>query len=290
MLIGILLSNANKDVISINQLGLVFGEDIPPQENIENVLLNKGMPIQMGPYWVTYESDSISEPNTFYKVRYDRKEKLSDTATESFYLYPYAQVNPKMGLISNPSTKRYLTKDIFTHVSMVANKETAEEAPQTFSEFMLAVGDTANTTSSSIVLRTINPEPQNLGYVRAEGDIAAGAMLSITRNGKTVQAEPIYYIRDNVENNVSATLDDLNMTIDFTKIEPQSGKIKLQVTERELPMEYIIMKAIEFPFINMLWFGGLLTIVGFLLSMYRRITEKVRPVKQIGSEQKQVAA
>ncbi len=290
MLIGILISNANKEVISINRLGLVFGEDIPAQENIENVLLNKGMPIQMGPYWVTYEEDSISEPNTFYKVKYERKENKSDKASESFYLYPYAQINPKMGLISNPSTKHYLYKDIFTHVSMVANNEDADEAPQTFSEFTMAIGDTVNTTTSSLILKSINAEPQSFNYVPAEGDISAGAVMTVMRNGQSRNVEPVYYIRDNIENSADAVIDDLNITVSFKKINPKAGTINLEVTERELPMEYIIMKAIEFPFINMLWFGGLLTIIGFFMSLGRRIRDKVRPMKRLEKSNKQIAA
>ncbi|MBK7139172.1 MAG: hypothetical protein IPH74_09155 [Bacteroidetes bacterium] len=40
--------------------------------------------------------------------------------------------------------------------------------------------------------------------------------------------------------------------------------------------KYIIMKAIIFPWINLLWLGSLFMVAGFLISMYKRIGDRNR--------------
>jgi len=40
--------------------------------------------------------------------------------------------------------------------------------------------------------------------------------------------------------------------------------------------DYIIMKAIVFPYINFLWGGTILMVIGFLLSIFRRLKEYKR--------------
>lgn len=38
-------------------------------------------------------------------------------------------------------------------------------------------------------------------------------------------------------------------------------------------MDYIILKAIEFPYINLLWLGTFILIIGFVLSIIQRFKE-----------------
>jgi cytochrome c-type biogenesis protein CcmF len=45
------------------------------------------------------------------------------------------------------------------------------------------------------------------------------------------------------------------------------------VTEKELSSDFIIMKAIVFPYIKLVWLGGIIAFLGIFLSMYRRFTE-----------------
>ena len=88
--------------------------------------------------------------------------------------------------------------------------------------------------------------------------------------GKKYAAEPIYYIRNNVENFVDAEVDEVNMNIKFQKILPKEGKVQLGITERNEPAEFIIMKAISFPYINVLWLGCFVMVIGFFISMRHR--------------------
>ena len=230
-----------------------------------------------GDYWVTYQGDSMVAPDTYYKVKYERKKAENDPPKEVFTLYPNAQKNPRMGLLANPDTKHYLTKDVFTHVSSVANNDEEPDNGLQMKELELAIGDTALTNGAFVILKGINPEPFSTRYTRVDGDIAAGAQLQIIdMAGKKYDAEPIYYIRDNTENHVEATVPERDMTIRFDKIIPEKGSIKITVFEKEKPRDFIIMKAIVFPFINLLWLGCLLMFVGFMISLANRRKELKR--------------
>lgn len=283
ILVGILLSSAKKEVISLNTLGIDYGKDFKEKDKAENVLLYRNKPIQMNEYWVTYLGDSTVAPNTYYKVRYEKKKNVEDVADENFTLYPNAQINPKMGLLANPSTKHYWTRDIYTHVSSVAQKQD-NDTGESLTEITLAIGDTAITNGSFITLKAIDPQPAHARYLPLKGDVAAGAQLEITDiNGKKYEAKPMYYIRDNTENSIEADIADMDMTIKFDKIIPQEGKIKLSVIERSTPEDFIIMKAIVFPYINVLWLGSFVMVIGFGISFLHRRRERVAVKKQVAN-------
>lgn len=284
LLLGALISAGKQEVISLNTAGIDYGEAFNDQNKRENILLYKDRPIQMGPYWVTYVGDSLVPPNTLYKVRYEKKVNEEDKPTEVFTLYPNAQINPNMGLIANPDTRHYLTKDVFTHVSSVADKSKDNESEQ-LKEIELAPGDTAITGGSFIILKTINPNPASPSYVPLRDDIAASAQLEIIDvNSKRYTAEPIYYIRNNAEFGVDAEVEAMNMTIKFDKIFPDKGKIKLSVIERNKPVDFIIMKAIIFPYINVLWLGCFIMAIGFFISAAHRLRQLKPQGKKTSSQ------
>ena len=49
--------------------------------------------------------------------------------------------------------------------------------------------------------------------------------------------------------------------------------IELGIKESKGIMKYITLKAFQFPFINILWIGVLVTTFGFLLSMWHRFSK-----------------
>lgn len=281
MLLGILFSSAKKEVISINALNIDFGGSFKEKDNRENILLEKNSPAKMGNYWVVYEGDSAVGIDRYFKVRYEQKENQDDPSKKTFYLYPHAQLNPKMGLLANPSTKRFWYQDLFTHVSSIAQPQD-NETGETLSELELGRGDTAAANNCRILLREVNPRPAHPRYLPMAGDIAVGAHLEIlTAEGKKYEAEPVYFIRDNQENSLEVSVEKLNMTIKFNKIvldkkDLANSKIKLSVVERTPPKDFIIMKAIVFPGINLLWLGCFVMVTGFGISLLHRRKEKLK--------------
>ena len=68
--------------------------------------------------------------------------------------------------------------------------------------------------------------------------------------------------------------DDIGLKFRFSKIDPQAGKIEITYFKKKSQLrDYIIMKAIMFPYINLLWGGTIVMVIGFLLAIVRRIKE-----------------
>ncbi len=276
MLLGVLISASKKQVISFNNAGLDYGEGFSAQDKVENVFLPRGQAIQMGDYWVTYADNHTERFDTYYQINYERKKNEKDRPKESFTLQPYAQINPKMGLVSNPSTKHYWDRDIFTFVSSIPNNDDPAQQEQTYKDFEMAIGDTVATSQALIILKSLNPAPLHTEYIPVPNDIAVGAVLELRTLGQSYDLEPIYYIRQSVENRIPAQVDGLGITVNFEKVLPQKSKVKLSVVETSQGLDYVIMKAMVFPFINVLWLGCVVMALGFAMSIVQRYREGKR--------------
>src|SRR5439155_570419 len=107
----------------------------------------------------------------------------------------------------------------------------------------------------------------------SEKDLAVGAQLKITDvNLNRYDVEPVFVIKDMVSFSKEATLDTLGLKFAFTRIDPEKGKMEIVVSEKKSnKKEFIIMKAIVFPGINILWTGCFIFIFGMLLTIRKRI-------------------
>ena len=107
-----------------------------------------------------------------------------------------------------------------------------------------------------------------------DSDVAIGAKLEIVSNGKTYQAEPVYMIKSKNVYTFSRTVDDIGLKLSFTRIIPDKNKFEITVYQQpENKKPWIVMRALDFPYINFLWSGTIIMIIGFLLSIFRRNKE-----------------
>lgn len=277
MLIGILLSSYNKNVISLNTLGVEFdmGKETPGEnqkESRENVLLFRGKPTEMDGYWLTYIGDTTIGPDHFYSVQYIKKD--GDKIIEKFILKPNAQINPKMGLVSNPDTKHYLTKDVFTYITSTIDKSKIKDTTE-YKSKKVSIGDSIYFANGVMVFEGFDPNIKNPNYKAQQGDVAVAAKLSmLNMNGTTAKASPVYFIRNGIENKLVDTLKSFEIQVRVGKIIPAEEAVEIEYKQPNALNDYIIMKAIVFPYINLLWLGTILMVLGFLMSLYKRFTSK----------------
>ena len=279
MLLGIVIAASRQTTISKDTIGLLDGyfpagspEAKTPRENL---YLARNMPMQMGPYMVTYEGDSTAarDPKRYYKVHYERKDKQG-RVVESFNLFPDAFINPQGqdGLIANPSSKHYWNRDIFTYVTSVFDPSKFKDTAQ-YEHHVIAPGDTVFFSNGYLLLESLDTHPASERYQPQTGDLAVGARLAVHDNdGHTYTAEPIYVLRDSsYQMSVPDTVSQLELYARFDRILPEQKKIDLAVKQSGAVNDYIVLKAFIFPYINVLWIGTLIMIFGFLISIRYRI-------------------
>ncbi|MFI5219454.1 MAG: cytochrome c biogenesis protein CcsA [Bacteroidia bacterium] len=277
ILLGALISNANSKVISRNVLNVDLGKDFP---NNENIMLTKGDTLKMAEYYVTWSGKKKEGVNIFYDIDYLKSDHISGKFEKQFTLQPIVQVNERMGNVAEPATKHFFFKDIYTHVTYAdlqsdeskSDSDTNYNAPQSHS---LSIGDTISTSNSLIVFSGINKNADKKKLELTDRDIAVAAQLDILDvNKKYYRCEPVFVIKNNIAISQPALIDELGLKIRFIKIDPEKEKFEITIAERkENKRDFIIMKAIIFPHINILWTGCILMIIGSCIAIRKRIKE-----------------
>jgi cytochrome c-type biogenesis protein CcmF len=266
-LVGVLISQGKKEVISTNG---VNAKDFDPKERAENILLLRDSTDKMGEYFVTYFGQDSGNNSTFYKVKYELKDK-EGKVNDEFVLAPEAGVMKGGSLNSNPDTKHYWSKDVFTHVSSVPDNSKLKDS---VSIVEAAVGDTLYTSNSYLIVNSFTARPDMPADFDKDGKLMVGVNIAAkTTDGKSYDIQPVFIIDTRNDNELSSKqseVTELGLKVEINKINPETQKVSLQLTETERPIDFIIMKAIIFPFINLVWLGGIVTFLGAFISAWRR--------------------
>jgi cytochrome c-type biogenesis protein CcmF len=273
ILLGALISNSKKEIISQNVKNINLGKDFPNQENI--LIEQKTDTLPMGKYYVTFKDKEKKGVNVYYTIEYFQLNRSTGMKEKAFELHPVYQLNERMGNVSEPSTRHFFTKDIYTHLTYVEPEDENSgqgeyQAPKTIN---IAIGDTFMTSNSFVILGGLSKDVDRVEFGLRDSDIAVGAQLLIEDiNRKRYTSEPIFVIKNYNAFSKESAVDSLGLKFSFSKIDPSTGKIELQVSEKKTNHhEFIIMKAIIFPGINILWTGCLMMIVGSIISIRRKI-------------------
>lgn len=285
LLVGALVAAATNKVISVNNTGIGFGDEFAKSNNPrENIILYKDEPTKMDRYTVTYLGDSVQGVNTYYRINYKVIDESNGTVKENFTLYPNAQQNAKMRqIIASPDTRHYLFHDVYTHVSSVPLKQEDHEDHEGHSDdenyekpatYEVNVGDTVRFKRGYILVKGINRNAQIQNIPVGKKDIAIGLQLEINSNGKIFPSEPIYLLKDGSKFDFGKKIDEMGLKLRFTNIYPDKDKLELMVYQKaKVEKDWVVLKAIEFPYINLLWGGTIIMVIGFTLSIFRRNKE-----------------
>ena len=255
--------------MSYNTTGIFmdFGKESKEKPG-ENLTLIKGIPTKMGDYMVTYDRDSTHPKKSlwYYHLKFEKDGK------ESFALSPNAFVNYKgnQGLMANPDAKHYLTHDIFTYITSLPDPSKVKEDTSTFRTEDLRPGDTAFYSRGFVILEDISSTKEVPGIEFGSGDSASVATVKILS-----KTSSIYTVKPTVINMKGGvyskpdTVIQESLVLQLQKVE--GGKVTLGLKESDSVMQYVTLKAYKFPFINVLWIGTILMVIGFFISMAWRI-------------------
>lgn len=310
MLLGILFSSGYSKILSKNNTGLLWSKDFPDEVNQNNLLLFLNEPRQMADYSLNYKGmrkltndygyidindvesvinpieltlarntisstgeellkgDTISlvnEENSYFEVEY---KKLNG---KTFTLYPRVQINETMDMIVySPDINRTLTADLYTHVRTFPDPEQETDWSE-IEEITVKPGDQFFINDYVAHFIDMQPVSHIVGVTMGPGDVAVKAIIEIEGESKTYTAEPIYIIKNKMAGRIPDFVNDLGARITIQNILPgeNSFVFGLSTTQKD----WIIIEAVEKPWINILWIGTLLLCIGFGVAISRRYTE-----------------
>ena len=277
MIAGMLISSSNKEVISssrANGINLqISGKDPMTKEKdnpLENLTLIRHVPAAMGPYEVTYLKDSFGneKDRRFYELLFQRKD-ANKKVVEEFTLKPDVYIMKDNNMSSNPATKNYLSKDVFTFISYAINNDKIEDTAS-FKISELAEGDTAFYSNGIIILNRVVKNPNNEKYHFKATDVALMADITlISKDSLHFKASPLIQIDEFGINQIDDTVYAQNMYLKFAGV-ADGHKIKIGIKESDKLIQYVTLKAYVFPYINLVWLGLIIMALGIVMSAIKR--------------------
>ena len=317
VLVGILYSAGYSKVVSLNNTGLLYNREMGTEFNRDNLLLFINEPRTMGGYEIEFlgerlepkhksgyikrrDVDLTDDPfkviakrdilfddkriysakdtfeiypeNTFYEIQLRQGEHITAS------LYPRIQLNPAMGgFLASPDIRRRLDRDLYTHVSAPMNRD-AEPEWSTLEEVRVKIGEKFFVNDYVSVLDKVERINQLPGLMLSGEDIAVKASIKMEGEHETFFVEPLFLIRNGNEvGRVSSETGELGVKITLLNIHPATNEFSLGLQTRQ--KDWVIIKAMEKPYINILWLGTLLMMLGFTIAMVRRIRENKGDVK-----------
>ncbi len=313
ILIGILFSSGYNKVVSLNRSGILISADQPTEFNNENLLLFINQPKEMAEYQLQYKGEFV-EPrfkkgfvnkndilktrdpytviakkdvvfedrvifkerdtfeifpeNTYYKIAY------TNAKGKTFSLYPRAQVNPQMGgLLASPDINRRWDRDLYTHVSSIRSPEEPHEWSE-IKEFPIGLKERFFLNDYIAVVDSIIRVPVVDGVALNENDVAVKARIKIYGEDQEYIAEPIFIIKDGKVARLPDEINNLGLRVYLLHIDPNTETFTIGANTRQ--KDWVVLKAMEKPLINVLWIGTLVLMAGFTLAIYRRYDEFVK--------------
>lgn len=269
MMVGIIISLSKSEVISKNYMNIDYGSGFDADFKQNNLYLLQDKTYFMGDYLVTFTGKDIQKRDYYYHIDYKRLDPKTGELIEEFTLHPHLLNHPDMGLVANPATKRYLHRDIFTHINSIPTDQNQRpiKLPQVTTH-KVALEDSFFTSRGMVTLESIQPVEDE------SAELAAVARLKIDNmGGNPVYAEPMFMIKNNEWLTFPAQVEDYKLTFEILNIDPDKGQFTVRVTDNN---DWLILKAIVFPWINILWGGIVITMIGFMMAMFDRIREYKR--------------
>jgi cytochrome c-type biogenesis protein CcmF len=273
VLLGALISQGGAETISQNssRYDLTVLDD--GYKNNENILLMLEDTLRMGDYNVTYTGKDQEDIYVYYNVAY-----LDSNNNELFTLRPFVQLNNRMGNVAEPSTKHYWNKDVFTFIKYAELEDRAEDEDpfKEAEDYNLKIGDTLYANNAIIILDSI----------RGVTDSAYKADFGLSPNDLLVKGFVRLYDFDTQLHTLNPHFAAVGTRIqtfgvenkkaglkmEMVKIDPSTETIGLRIAEYKYKTnEFIIMQAMVFPHINILWLGAILMIIGSVWAIYTRI-------------------
>ncbi|TRX50957.1 cytochrome C biogenesis protein [Fulvivirga sp. M361] len=307
MLIGVLFSSGYSKVVSLNNTGMLISRELDEEFNRENLLLFINEPKTMNNYQIKYtgehleplegpglvkkdqvtrisefmavadndlyfEGDQLFQANDTFAIHAENTYyaiELTSAKGKKYNLYPRIQDNPTMGAAASPAIKRDLNKDLYAHVVTRLSHEEVEWSE--LDEFKVTVNENFFVNDYVARFEGLQRIFEVNGVDLGEGDLAVKGFVKIQGEEKEYEAHPVFLVKNGLVGRIPDEVNDLGLRISLMNIHPEENQFEVGISTRQ--KDWIILKALEKPLINVLWLGTLLLMFGFGIAVVRRYTE-----------------
>ena len=309
MFIGILFSSGYSSIISKNYTGLVWNSEFPDEVNQDNMLIFVNEKRKVGEYDVEYlgkrkkiknfdvfvnenyleyipiinkyilkkdieingykllENDTVEIDNneiTYFDLKFELTKKSFDIRKQDFNLFPKVQTDSNSDMIVfSPDVKTHLLEDLYVHVRTYPDPDQEIKWSEKDSMYV-KINETFFLNDYVSSIKKIKAKKDSLFTNR----FVAEAQIKILSNNQEYIAKPIYIIEDNKVGLVPDIVDDLGIKVYLSEINPNDElfKISFQTTQKN----WVIIEAVQKPFINLFWIGFFILILGLFLSFRKK--------------------
>jgi cytochrome c-type biogenesis protein CcmF len=171
---------------------------------------------------------------------------------------------------SNPDTRAYFSKDVFTYISYALNDKGKEDT-SSFRITEAAEGDTIYYSKGYMILNSVVKNPvQNKFNMVSNGAMLMADITIYGKDSMRYKGTPIIQVEQSNVVQVDDTVYAQNLYLKFVGV-AEGRKVKIGVKESDKLIDYIALKAYIFPYINLVWIGLVVMAIGMMMSMIRRL-------------------
>ena len=217
---------------------------------------------------IIFENDTIELENkniTYFELKFTNKRRGfydDGYGDDEFNLFPKVQTDPNSDMIVfSPDIKNNFIEDLYVHVRTFPDPK-QEIVWKEKDSIVVKIDETFFLNDYVSVLEKITTK-----NINNKNRFTVEASINIMANNQEYIAKPVYIIEDNKVGLIPDIIDDLGIKIYLSEIIPdsQSFKITFQTTQKN----WVIIEAVQKPFINLLWIGFFVLLFGLFLSLFR---------------------
>jgi cytochrome c-type biogenesis protein CcmF len=274
-LLAVLLTFSNKEIISKNTSGYFIGNQFPEHENL---LLLKDEIVPMGDYHVRYVGNSFDGNRLQYQIDFLKRNR-EGAFYKTFSSFPSIQLNERMGNVYEPYAKIFLPFDVFTYITFAeVDQDVEQERFALLEKLEISINDSMSIANNNLVFVDLSTSLGS-GEVLDPNNVRITALMEIqTHFGETYSVQPSFVVEDGQIGFQDATVRDLDLMFRFRDVSEKPYTIVLEIYE--IRPEFIIIKTVIFPYINLLWFSMLVMLAGLIVAFRYRWKLKSGKVEQ----------
>jgi len=310
MLVGVMFSSGYSNVVSLNNTGMLISKQLTEEFNRENLLLFVNEPRTMAGYEIEYKGEKaepryksgyvsrneittttdpymvIAKKDLYYKGEkiFNTDDKFEIFPENTYYeiefrkngehkftLMPRVQINERMGNVASPDISHSATLDLYTHVSAPMTEEAKEDWSDR-EEIRVNRNQEFFANDYVAVVEEMERITELGGEKIDSSFVAVKARIKVKGERNEYFIEPVIIFGTNARGGIIPdAIPDLGLKISLLNIHPETDEISLGIQSRQ--KDWVVIKALEKPFVNILWLGTLVVMTGFSVAMVRRFRE-----------------